>query len=493
MERRSRIPAIPPELWGLIINHACSLHYNPLDVPDDPSFLNLHSRPLQCDTYRQDMRIKTMISLVNKQWNALARPSLYDFVWISKAAQATVLARTLRTERQIHGPRIYSGTLIHRLHIDTPLAARCSPADIRTILEFAPSLQCYSDHHSIHRSICNHPMGLSTTPEEILKLIVHPGLRWLSWTSYGDVPFSQSIAPVIRSYAGAVNLEYLELMACPPISQAPMTIPSDPHGHRASLPALKHLTISLDDHTLTILAAWDMPLLTNLCILSPDLSQVGHGYNTFFVVHGPKLVQLEFGHSFSPDDEYHLTTPHQLPQANPHSISPISLADCCPNLKEVIYSIDPVWHWEGSTWIPPHTLLPFHPNVELVGIRNIDDYLRGDLSLEHAGGFHFFPLFEQFVSFITRDVFPNLRFVRDLSAESQRTRRHAAHVLTHPPGISSQPISPLSFSFQNAPHAYRILCFWLYVVVYCQERGIWCEDYTGVNVTLRSLVRHFVA
>lgn len=39
----------------------------------------------------------------------------------------------------------------------------------------------------------------------------------------------------------------------------------------------------------------------------------------------------------------------------------------------------------------------------------------------------------------------------------------------------------------------RVLRFWMRVVERCQERGVWCEDFSGVNLTVRSLMRASLA
>lgn len=501
-------PVIPPEVWGLIIYHACLLYYDPLDTSMDLSFFDLHSPTLQIDKYRQAMKLKMTVALVSKQWNALVRSGLYEFVWIGKAAQAKALARSLLMEfverkKALQGGispqllRISSGSYIRRLHIETPVLERCSPADIRTILDFAPSLQIYSDHHSLQRSMFNDSPDPRSTPEELLKLVAHPKLRRLSWTTYGSVPFSQRIAPLIKSHAGALNLEYLELSSWSPnprtVSPDTLTSRSATH-HRhpmyVSLPALKALKVSLDNNTFGTLASWDMPLLTNLSVLSADFSYTGPGFNSFFAAHGAKLIQLELGHSSSSIEEYYLTTPHHLQQAN-QAATPISLATSCPNLKEVICSADAEWHWQSPDWITPHILLPFHPSVELIGIRDIDKRLKEDPDFEHAGVTPYFPLFEQLVSLLRRDAFPRLRFVRDLSVESHRMRLHAAQILAHPPEPSpSQITSTSSFSSSyGGSHPGRIIQFWTRVVEKCKERGVWCEEYTGLNLTVRGLMR----
>ncbi|KAI0774686.1 hypothetical protein BD413DRAFT_662663 [Trametes elegans] len=487
---RLRLPYIPPEVWGIIIQHACLFHHDPLDTSHELSFLESPSNQLA--TYHASMVTKKSLSLVSKQWNALARSFLYEFVWISRAAQAKALARTLLMEFVENLPS--SGKFIRRLHIETPALERCAPADLRTILDYSPHLYIYSDHHSVQRSAYEDAPDPRCSPEEILRLVAHPKIRRLSWTSYDDVPFELRMAPLGSNLT--TRLEYLELSSrsstLPNLSTI-LSGPPSPSGKdfqhlqmNVHLPSLRALKVSLDNNTFAVLASWDMPLLTNLSVMSSDFSYTGEGFSRFFQAHGAKLTQLELGHSSSVLEEYYLTTPQHLlalqqqnqNQANP----PVPLAEWCPNLREFICSADAEWHWQSPDWIAPHILLPSHPRVELIGIRDINTRLLEDpltpLDLTTIGDMDdqlfdalmcadadtpCFPLFEQISSLLRRDAFPSLRFVRDLSAESHRLR--TAH-----------------------PHL-RVLQFWRKVVARCAERGVWFEDCNGVNITQRALRR----
>ncbi|KAI0638642.1 hypothetical protein C8Q77DRAFT_1215401 [Trametes polyzona] len=497
-----RLPFIPPEVWGIIIQHACLFNHDPLDTSRELSFLE--SPSTQLATYRASMSTKKNLSLVSKQWNALARSFLYEFVWISRAAQAKALARTLLMEYVENLPS--SGKFIRRLHIETPALERCAPADLRTILDYSPHLDIYSDHHSVQRSVYEDAPDPRCSPEEILKLVAHPKIRRLSWTSYDDVPFELRMAPLGSNLT--TRLEYLELSSRSPSLPNLSTIlsSSSPSSHKdfehlqmnVHLPSLRALKVSLDNNTFAVLASWDMPSLTNLSVMSSDFSYTGEGFSRFFQAHGEKLTQLELGHSSSALEEYYLTTPQHLlvlqQQNQNQQQPPVPLAEWCPNLREFICSADAEWHWQSPDWIAPHILLPSHPRVELIGIRDIDTRLLED-PLTPAMAYAYpspppsssscdsvsmddelfdalmcddadtpcFPLFEQISSLLRRDAFPALRFVRDLSAESHRLRT----VRPHP----------------------RILQFWRKAVARCAERGVWFEDCHGVNITQRGLRR----
>ncbi|KAI0722550.1 hypothetical protein C8Q76DRAFT_365271 [Earliella scabrosa] len=477
----ARLPFVPPEVWGLIIQHACLFHHDPLDTSQELSFLE--SSSTQLATYRMCMSTKTNLSLVSKQWNALTRSYLYEFVWISRAAQAKSLARTLLMEYVEDLPS--SGKFIRRLHIETPALERCAPADLRTILDYSPQLSIYSDHHSVQRNMLEDSPDPRCSPEEILKLVAQPKIRRLSWTSYDDVPFELRMAPLVQNLT--TRLEYLELSSrSPNLHSFNILAGSASSGGNfehlqmnVQLPSLRALKVSLDNNTFAVLASWDMPALTNLSVLSSDFSYTGEGFSRFFQAHGRKLIQLELGHSSSLIEEYYLTTPQHLValQQQQQQQPSVPLAEWCPNLREFICSADAEWHWQSPDWIAPHILLPAHPRVELIGIRDIDTRLREDpISPVDAERWYeafendddisdtpYFLLYEQISSLLRGDAFPNLRFVRDLSAESHKMR-------------------------MERPHP-RILQFWKKVVARCAERAVWFEDCTGVNVTQGALRR----
>ncbi|KAH9943929.1 hypothetical protein B0H21DRAFT_467144 [Amylocystis lapponica] len=465
----SKIPYIPAEIWGLIIQQACLTYHDPLDTSRGMSFLESECTRLR--TYQATMVIKLAVSLVSREWNELARPFLYEFVWISRAIQAKSLAKTLLIEFVGNGETGIesSGRYIRRLHIETPALERCAPADLRTILDYAPHLCIYSDHRSVQRRLYEDAPDPRCSPEAILKLIAQPKMRRLSWTSYDDVPFQLRMSPLLKNLT--TKLEYLELSSCSPISRTVFaeSLAQLPDKElmqmNVCLPSLRALKMSLDNNTFAVLASWDMPALTHLSVMSSDFSYTGEGFARFFQAHGEKLVQLELGHSSSLIEEHYLTMPqHLLVMQHLQSHTPVPLAEWCPNLREFICSADAEWHWQSPDWIAPHILLPSHPRIELIGIRDIDARLE-DMDAPIAADFDtpYFSLVEQLWSLLQRDTFPNLRFVRDLSMESHRMRT----------------VRPRE----------RIVEFWTRVVGQCQERSVWLENCFGVNITVRDLQR----
>jgi len=441
---------------------------DPLDITHGVSFLE--STPCKLRDYRTSMRMKRNFSLVSKLWYKFTQEVLYEFVWISRASQAKSLALTLLSQEYVLQVQP-SGMYIRRLHIETPTLERCAPDDLRTILDYAPLLVVYSDYRSVRRSRYHEACDNRSSPQQLFSALTHPNnnLRRLSWTNYDDLSFHLHMSPMLKSTAA--NLEYLELSFCSPNF---LSVPSSDTSPRSvspsiaiaiALPALLSLKVTLDNATFADLATWDMPQLSNLSVVSSDFSYADEGFSLFFRVHGPKLVQLELGHSSSTIEEHYLTMPAQQ-----HSQPPsISLSDWCPNLREFICSADAEWNWQNPDWIAPHILLPTHPRLEFIGIRDIDKRLIDDAAVAPPSASPlwddapFFPLLEQLSSLMQTQAFPALRYIRDLSEVSDAMRRQ--------------------------PQQVREVKFWGKVLHRCQERKVWLEDWRGVNVTTRDLMR----
>ena len=450
-------PILSTELWLLIIREATATDPNPLDTSRTVSFLDPSSSPHELARYRSSMRNKCRLSFDSKIWNALLQEVLYEFVWISCASQGKALAHNLLLCAD------QRGRYIRRLHIETPSLVRCDPLDLRTILDHAPKLIVYSDHHSVRRSRYDELCAPRASPEQLFSALAHPEnvLRRLSWTSYDDFSFHFLVSPMLEKTAA--HLEYLELSFCSPHLPNPSSscytfVP-------ITLPALRSLKVTLDNVMFTVLSSWDMPLLRNLSVISADFSYASRGFSNFFRVHGHKIVQLELGHSSSSIEEHYLTMPPHVQHLTQQTAIP--LAEWCPNLREFICSADAEWNWQTPDWIAPHVLLPTHGRLELIGIRDIDKRLMDDAAMSFSASTEddavFFPLLEQLSSLLRSEAFPSLRYVRDLSEGSERMRKRATQV--------------------------RVLKFWTKVLRRCREREVWLEDWTGVNVTTRDLKR----
>jgi len=263
-----------------------------------------------------------------------------------------------------------------------------------------------------------------------------------------------------------MRLEYLELSSCSPNFRTlfPNLTPGTGINGMAEmpmqLPVLKSLKVSVDNDMFAALATWDMPTLRNLSVVSADFGYTGPGFYRFLETHGKSIRQLELGHSSSIVEEHYLTAP-----GRPRTHDSFSLARLCPNVTELICSAEVEWNWESPDWIAPHVLLPHHPRVELIAIRDIDTRITDALGmgLTSDDGSAFFPLLEQMSSLLRYEAFPALKYLRDLSIESTILR-----VRRPPPAIQ---------------------IFWHRVLARCQARGVWLEDHDGVNITLRGLKR----
>lgn len=458
----------------LIIRHATAIYPDPLDTSRAISFTD--SFQVRHSHYLASMRQKRNLSLVNKFWHLIAQEFLYEFVWISRAQDAQLLAQALsaQTVRNM-------GSHIRRLHIQTSTMDRCNPTHLRTILDCSPNLIVYSDYRSVRRNILEESCNPGSSPEDLFKALAHPknSLRRLSWTSYDDVSFHLRMTPMIE--ATAANLEFLELNFCSShlhsmfstAATASSTLTPIPTTSIAlNLPALRTLKVTLDNATFSVLSAWTLPVLENLSVLSADFSYAGPGFSEFFIVHGSKLNQLELGHSSSMIEEHMLTAPLH---AHGQGQGQIPLATWCPNLTEFICSADAEWNWENPDWIAPHVLLPSHPNVKFIGIRDICKRLKDDIAFARGNSpsfqenleddSPFFSLLQQMHSLLRSAAFPALTFIRDLSPQSDDMRRHRPQI--------------------------RILKFWKRVLNMCRERDrtVWLEDCTGMNVTQNDLLR----
>ncbi|KAF4574438.1 hypothetical protein EYR40_005836 [Pleurotus pulmonarius] len=507
------LPGLPLELWTLILRHACtSLSIpDPLDTSQPISFLT--PTHLHRSHYAASMRQKCNFSLVSKRWHSFTQEVLYEFVWISCAAQAKALALTLLSQACQYAPLnptkevmigCQSGRYIRRLHIETSTLERCDPTDLRTILDYSPQLLIYSDQRSIRRSLyastAEKYSDHYSSPQKLLSALAHPNnnLRRLSWTNYDDASFHLHMSPTLRSTSA--NLEFLELTfvsANPPHRFPPsIGLPAhlsgdlDPSAHALALPNLRSLKVTLDNDAFSVLSTWSMPRLVNLSVVSADFSYAGEGFAQFFRVHGSILNQLELGHSSSSIEEHWLTSPaFPLLPNNPNSLNhnlsaSIPLAKWCPNLTEFICSADAEWNWRTPDWIAPHILLPAHPTLQFIGIRDIDLRMLSDLEVvpdrihrDLTNETPFFRLKGQIETLLglaqgpptaLSKPFPGLKFVRDMSLGSHLMR--------------------MGRSSAEGPEL-RVVKFWANILDSCRGQDVWLEDCYGVNVTRRDLGR----
>ncbi|KAH6901783.1 hypothetical protein BKA70DRAFT_681499 [Coprinopsis sp. MPI-PUGE-AT-0042] len=146
------------------------------------------------------------------------------------------------------------------------------------------------------------------------------------------------------------------------------------------LPNLTSLKLTLDNVTCLVVSTWDLPAIRHVSLIASDFSYANEGFASFFDVHGGKIEELELGHSTGAIEEFWLTAPPHPTAASLNDTSNgwrfgstrVPLAEWCPNLKTFICSADAEWNWENPDWIAPHVLLPAHPTVEVIGVRDIE-------------------------------------------------------------------------------------------------------------------------
>lgn len=242
-----------------------------------------------------------------------------------------------------------------------------------------------------------------------------------------------------------------------------------------------------------------MPLLQNLSVISADFSYTGAGFAHFFGVHGEKIRQLELGHSSGAIEEHYSSSSRSRLRGgsgDEDAEETVRLAEWCPNLDEFICSADAEWNWEAPDWIAPHVLLPSHPTLTFIGVRDLEKRLleglerverrdherlskgRGlsPLELEWEAGLNggdggdagvgrwrtdgdpWFVLLEQMGTLVAKEAFPRLRYVRDLSPESALMRRQGRVSVGEWSGSSSSPsISTVSSHVKTSLHAQLLL------------------------------------
>ncbi|KAM6503050.1 hypothetical protein JOM56_003027 [Amanita muscaria] len=527
------LPELPPEVWLHIFRFATEYKstFHPFDFSlpkrfssvddgvDDSdsesstiSFMSFpHSRThfdMRLRAYFSMMTFKLLLSLVCKQWYKIAQDLMFESIWINRPFQATLLARVLTSscvsspspsasssslESASDNPFRFDtkGRFIKRLHIETRTMDRCSPEDLRIIINHAPCLIAYTDYRSIRRSVYQED-NTRSSPKELFNALVHnqSALRNLSWTNYEDLQFHRHLPRMISRGVIADSLEFLELTFCsssaeiirnnvfqqlsslhPPTSSSSLSSSSlIPSSSSLTLPRLRSLKLALDNPTFSVFASWSLPSLQNVCVVSADFSYAsGLGFCSFFRTHGYKLLQLELGHSSSVISEHVLIIPVADDLNNYHAafnsrMKSVRLADWCPNLVQFICSADAEWNWENPDWIAPHILLPSHPNLEMIGIRDIDKRLKDDMHTP-ANTFDnpFYMLLDQIETLLQRDSFPRLRYIRDLSYESDEMRQSA---------ISQD-----------------VIDFWIHIIDRCRQTSVYVENFRGVNITQRNIHR----
>ncbi|KAK7021766.1 hypothetical protein VNI00_017277 [Paramarasmius palmivorus] len=531
------LPYLPPELWVLIIRYASTLSYLPSPEQDH-------------EVYSHSVQEKLSFSLVSKRWSSYTAEALYEFIWITRARQAKSLALTLLCQVcaiPVLHPSSYHhqnslrrttgsdqcGRYIRRLKIATSTLDRRDPADIRVILDCAVNLESYEDRRSVRRNSEQEMLDPQVSPEALLAALGKNNVRRLSWTCYGLGSSFSGLSSI------AANLEYLELSFCgassaffplsPTTSSSSSIISSSEFSFTTtttfmitncttttvttepmltlSLPTLRTLVITSDNSVFLTLSDWDMPQLSNLTI-NLGYHHTMPAFHTFFQAHGIKVTHLELGNAPTPDS---------LVVSDQHSPSASTLYRLAPNLKEFICSAytQTEWNWENLDWVAPHPLLTSHPELEYIGIRDLGrEFGPGP---QHVDPYSddtspFCMLLEQLSSLFSHTSFPKLKYIRDLSEDSDGLRR-GKRSLYHgdkasiplvaqatggrwsslsswrrPRHRHSQTFST-PVALVGVPGDLRMTWFWGRILDRAGEQGVYIEDWRGLNVTRRDLER----
>ncbi|KAF9524172.1 hypothetical protein CPB83DRAFT_910133 [Crepidotus variabilis] len=470
------------------------------------------------------------------------------------------------------------GRFIRHLRIETPALDKCSPHDLLLILQHCPLLSIFEDCRSIRRpmhplivsssEVVPFGSGDTLTTDALSQAILSRPLKRMTWTNYAHD--SQDFERGVRLYSDVVGplldkvghgLEVLEVVNCAEglgmgargdrsswnigkgsfgmLTNLEYSVTTTTSSQSSSLlpppnlilPSLTSLKATLDNATFTVLSTWSMPVLRNLSVISADFGYGAEGFKEFFEIHGSKIEQLEFGHSSGEVEEFWVTERHQTGQQQERFRIPLDA--WCPNLREFICSADAEWNWQSPDWIAPHVLLPAHAGLEFIGVKGMERRLVGDLeeslrrrreryyaqdaedNMDEDEDDPYFMLLQQFGSLLRLEAFPSLRYVRDMSWESDVMRRTGRMHLegdTPVPSPTSSPstsrpstarklLSKASFAHLDQPqpqpilidqarvHGSKALRYWMAVLDKCRERGVWLEDWRGVNVTMGDLRR----
>ncbi len=393
------------------------------------------------EEYRRNISIKRTLSLVNKEWHGMVREFLYEFIWISHGTQAKALAHTLLMEI-VHDLPLSSAWFTRRLHIETSSYDRCAPIDVKVILEHASQLVVFTDRHSVKQNVFSQDPICSTQMFFTLLAQSSKDLRRLTWKNYDELPFHHHMSNLLSRPCA---IEYLEIASCSPAFAKLSSYPEIPN---IELPALRSLKVEVDDFTFSILAAMRMPALQSLFVVSCEFNYSGRGFSSFSE---PTALGFVSWNLVTLRPSWNLVTSNWTSR----------IQTSCQMVSEFtrVYLFGRHRMALGDARLDTaHVLLSGHPKIELIGVRGIDKRL----SESGSAGDDAFVLLEQ-LSSLRRAAFPSLRFIRDLSPESQDMR-------TCRPSI-------------------RVMNFWSRLLKACQEQEVWLEDFHGVNITSRQLKR----
>lgn len=187
------------------------------------------------------------------------------------------------------------------------------------------------------------------------------------------------------------------------VSSRPFLRPPNP----VLLPHCESLRVPIQYDLLSYLTSCNLPRLQKLALGAMTLRGATHAIHRFSSPTGKSFASWNCG-----KDQL-----QAYAQPGPHEAGHI--ANVSPNPTQLICTLDIPNHWDTlhPTWEYLHTLLPSHPNVELIGIR-----FDGDLWDEKYDGIGRSTIFDddhahaiwRVRSLLMGRAFPKLRVLRDV-------------------------------------------------------------------------------
>ncbi|KAJ4492220.1 hypothetical protein C8J55DRAFT_419919 [Lentinula edodes] len=401
-------------------------------------------------------------SLVSKAWNTYSQPALYHTIHIRKSSQAKALAWTVGSSSVT--PNIgleTSGRHIRYLTLSTLSYDRCDPSDVLVILSSSPHLVGFCDEGGIRCPLLDDCCDWKATPEKLLGVLV--AASSFSFPEYPELD-------------GSINTKYQPPLHLPSLTKLTLTL-SDPILSKSPKGSTGYTYSTPPNTLLALLAEWDLPSLRILTMNTPYTLgyKLGDGFWRFFKSHGSRIVVLEFGRISAGT----FICSASLSSSHDQDLTFNGL-DAFDDAADAFDALE--WDWTHPDWVAPHPLLPSHPNVRMIGIREIGERVRADwdereegviwdqseLGSENGMGDHnnpFFMLYLQLSSLLlpSKVPFPSLKYIRDLDPDSDLLRRDASHS--------------------------ALLTLWSRVLFATRGGEVWLEDWRGWNLTKNNLER----
>ncbi|EJD45932.1 hypothetical protein AURDEDRAFT_164993 [Auricularia subglabra TFB-10046 SS5] len=333
------IDRLSTNLWLAILSYASALPWalDPMLLESSPlrQWDSLHFPVAQMvEFYTVSQRTKLSLALVSHRLKAIALPELYRYIWLHKCAQARRLAETL-------GAHWDRGSWLRRLNVDC-LAGRSGAAgamqasalDVHRILDTCTDLVVLLDRRGM--DVTNH------TPRWPPMLAPHaPALRRCALSHYGERARLGGMLDVVAGMGAC--LEVTPSVDLPKLHTLELTLSAE----KACAPLLALMT------------RWKLPALKTMRLLGTFATS--SELRAFVNAHGANVELLELG---SADLPPHIFSSQPAPRP-PWILTPESL----PELQTLIVTA-------SRNYRIPHPLLPAHPCVTVLGVRELERRVR---------------------------------------------------------------------------------------------------------------------